>query len=281
MAFTDNLTTYVERVADEFRNVYQFLGIDPAALELGLTTTATDIVGAINELKANTDAAIGDVNSLTTTATDLSAAINELKEAIGTNAAAIAANVTAINAHGTAIADNDTAIASNASAIAANAASIATNASNIASNSSAISTANTNISAINAKIGNMVNLTTSATTLVAAINEVKGTADAAAANAADTTYVDNAIAQAIANLTDSAPGTLDTLNEIAAALGDDPNFATTITEQLALKASAADVYTKTDIGDITFNFVASFETRLYGGEAPLDPLVVDPLVIEG
>ena len=34
---------------------------------------------------------------------------------------------------------------------------------------------------------------------------------------------------AIDNLVDSAPGTLDTLNEIAAALNDDPNFYTTIT----------------------------------------------------
>lgn len=38
-----------------------------------------------------------------------------------------------------------------------------------------------------------------------------------------------AISTAIANLIDSAPGTLDTLNEIAAALNDDPSFATTIT----------------------------------------------------
>lgn len=37
-------------------------------------------------------------------------------------------------------------------------------------------------------------------------------------------------------LVDAAPGTLDTLNEIAAALGDDPNFATTITNQIAAKA---------------------------------------------
>lgn len=36
---------------------------------------------------------------------------------------------------------------------------------------------------------------------------------------------------------DSAPGTLDTLNELAAALGDDPNFATTIAAQIALKAN--------------------------------------------
>lgn len=39
----------------------------------------------------------------------------------------------------------------------------------------------------------------------------------------------------VAALVDSAPGTLDTLNELAAALGDDPNFATTITTALAGK----------------------------------------------
>ena len=40
----------------------------------------------------------------------------------------------------------------------------------------------------------------------------------------------------IASITDSAPATLDTLNELAAALGDDPNFATTVTNNLATKA---------------------------------------------
>ena len=39
----------------------------------------------------------------------------------------------------------------------------------------------------------------------------------------------------ISALVDSAPETLDTLNELAAALGDDPNFATTITTQLGNK----------------------------------------------
>ena len=37
-----------------------------------------------------------------------------------------------------------------------------------------------------------------------------------------------AVAQAIAAIVDSAPDTLNTLEELAAALGDDPNFATTI-----------------------------------------------------
>lgn len=41
----------------------------------------------------------------------------------------------------------------------------------------------------------------------------------------------------ISNLIDSAPSTLDTLNELAQALGDDPNFATTISNSLANKVS--------------------------------------------
>jgi hypothetical protein len=48
---------------------------------------------------------------------------------------------------------------------------------------------------------------------------------------ATTAYTDAAIAALIA----SAPGVLDTLDEIAAALGDDPNFAATMTAALAGK----------------------------------------------
>lgn len=50
------------------------------------------------------------------------------------------------------------------------------------------------------------------------------------------TYVDTAASTAVANLIDSAPSTLDTLNELAAALGDDPNFATTIASNISTKA---------------------------------------------
>lgn len=44
-------------------------------------------------------------------------------------------------------------------------------------------------------------------------------------------YVDDAIA----DLVDTAPTTLDTLNELAQALGEDANFATTVTNTLAEK----------------------------------------------
>jgi acetylglutamate kinase len=43
------------------------------------------------------------------------------------------------------------------------------------------------------------------------------------------------ISDAIDALVASAPGTLDTLNELAAALGDDPNFSTTVTNSIATK----------------------------------------------
>lgn len=52
-------------------------------------------------------------------------------------------------------------------------------------------------------------------------------------DAATKIYVDTSIS----NLVDTAPGTLDTLNELAAALGDDSNFATTITNSIATKVS--------------------------------------------
>lgn len=42
---------------------------------------------------------------------------------------------------------------------------------------------------------------------------------------------------AVSNLIDSAPATLDTLNELAAALGDDPNFATTVSNNIGTKVS--------------------------------------------
>jgi phage-related tail fiber protein len=55
------------------------------------------------------------------------------------------------------------------------------------------------------------------------------------------------IAQAeCARLVASAPETLDTLDEIAAALGDDPNFATTITNLIGTKADTATVNASLD-----------------------------------
>ncbi len=47
------------------------------------------------------------------------------------------------------------------------------------------------------------------------------------------------VSTAVSNLIDSSPGALDTLNELAAAIGDDANFSTTITNSIATKLPLA------------------------------------------
>lgn len=64
--------------------------------------------------------------------------------------------------------------------------------------------------------------------------------------AGSTTSVSSIATQVQASIVDSAPETLDTLNELAAALGDDPNFATTVTNQIAQKADKTTATTSAD-----------------------------------
>ena len=67
---------------------------------------------------------------------------------------------------------------------------------------------------------------------------------------ATTAFVQAAIDTDISALIDSAPGTLNTLDEIAAALNDDPSFTTTVNNAIALKAPIANpVFT----GNATFD----------------------------
>lgn len=59
---------------------------------------------------------------------------------------------------------------------------------------------------------------------------------------ADITYVDDAVAAVV----DAAPAALDTLNELAAALGDDENFATTVSTSIGTKLNSS-AYTAADV----------------------------------
>ena len=52
--------------------------------------------------------------------------------------------------------------------------------------------------------------------------------------------VSTTVNNAISNLISGAPEALDTLNELAAALGDDPNFATTISAEIGTKVDKVD-----------------------------------------
>lgn len=144
----------------------------------------------------------------------------------------------------------------------------------------------TEFKAVNGRVGSLAGLqTTTKTSLVAAINELK-TQIVEGGDGLTMAEVEARIQQIIG----SAPITLDTFQEIASALGNDPNFASTIMTALGnrvrfdatqsltaeqrnqvlanIGAAAAShnhdsqYYTKAEIGDVTTNFVAHFEAGL-------------------
>ena len=70
-------------------------------------------------------------------------------------------------------------------------------------------------------------------------------------------YTDARADARVALIVDAAPSTLDTLNELAAALGDDANFSTTVTNSIANKLPLAGGTMTGDI-DLGDNIKASF-----------------------
>jgi len=72
-------------------------------------------------------------------------------------------------------------------------------------------------------------------------------------------YVDTAVT----NLVASAPEALDTLNELAAALGDDANFATTVTNSIATKQDKIEGVSDTEIGYLD-GVTSAIQTQIDG-----------------
>ena len=78
----------------------------------------------------------------------------------------------------------------------------------------------------------------------------------------------------VAAITDSSPAALDTLNELAAALGDDANFSTTITNSISLKADSSSLSTVATSG--LFNDLTSRPTiTLAGSDLTYDGTTLD------
>ena len=129
----------------------------------------------------------------------------------------------------------DSDVTTNATNISSNTTSINTNSTNISSNTTSINTNSTNI-------GQRLQLAGGTMTG----NLILNGAPTGTNQAATKGYVDTEVA----GLVDSAPGTLDTLNELAAALGDDANFSTTVTNSIATKMPLAG---GTFTGNVTLN----------------------------
>ena len=86
-------------------------------------------------------------------------------------------------------------------------------------------------------------------------------------------YIDTKVAE----LVDTAPETLNTLNELAAALGDDPNFATTLAAQIGNKIDKVD-----GMGLSSNDYTIEDKNKLAGIEAEANKTIIDTtLTIEG
>jgi len=227
------------------------------------TRTGTEIKTVRTEVAATT----GNLASLSTTTKDnLVAAINEVLAAVGSGGSIDADSITDATTIGKALI--------RAADAAAARAAIGAGTSNLALGT----TAGT------AKAGDYqpaaANISDSTSTGRALLTAASATAARGTLDVYSEAEADAAITAAVNSLIDAAPGTLDTLNELAAALGNDPNFATTVSTALGNRvrvdtssqglnstqqgnartnigaASAADV------GDTSSDFVAVFESAL-------------------
>ena len=85
---------------------------------------------------------------------------------------------------------------------------------------------------------------------------------------ADITYVNEKVSALVAEELDSNPETLNTLRELSTALGNDENFATTVANQIGLKADEADLYAhinnKNNPHEVKIEQIEGLEERLKG-----------------
>ena len=200
-------------------------------------------------------------SALATTVTSLTSSINANTANIATNTADIATNTTAIATNATAITTGDASTLTTANAYTDTrevAITTAYTAAIASSTSSGTASANAYTdSEIATATTDITTAYTSADQIILATAKSYTDTREVAITSAYQTYADQAETDAkaytdteIANLVDSAPTTLDTLNELASALGDDANFSTTVTNSIATKLPLAG---GTLTGDLTLS----------------------------
>ena len=119
-------------------------------------------------------------------------------------------------------------------------------------------------SSVTTDTGKVATLTATNTTLTnVTITGATSVPTANAGNSSKAIANTEFVAESIVALVNSAPETLNTLNELATALGNDPNFATTVTNALAQKLNekeATDTFaTKTEVSNLQDSTVAKTE----------------------
>lgn len=233
---------------------------------MSLVTQVSDLATATGTAIKAERAKIGTLASLTTTEkSNLVAAINEVVAAVGSGGSIDADSISDATTIGKAlIRAVDAATAR--SAIGAGTSNLALGTTSSTAKAGDYQPAASNIS----------DSTSAGRALLTAANVA---AQRTALGVYSTSEVASEISDAVDALVGGAPGALDTLNELAAALGDDPSFATTISAALGnrLRVDAAQtlsgpqqaqgqanlsVYSRAELGDPTTDFVAVLTSAL-------------------
>ena len=84
----------------------------------------------------------------------------------------------------------------------------------------------------------------------------------------------------IANLVNTAPTVLDTLNELAAAINDDPEFANSVAGQISTAYSNAISYTDTEIINLNLGSISTQDANsvnITGGSITIDSLTASDI----
>ena len=226
-------------VADANSNLAALASGEVATNAANIATNASGISSNASAISANTANISANASAISTNASGITAnsnAITALTDGqVATNAAAIAALGTG------SVADVTSTATANANAITALQSDVAAATTARAGLSSSISTNTSAIAANSTGIDNLTDYVNSLNT--ARSNDISALANGAVA--------DNTAA--ITALTNGAPAVLNTLNELAAAIGDDANFSTTITNQISSVQSSVTALTNGAVATNTAN----------------------------
>lgn len=169
------------------------------SLASNITNLATRVATEVKSIRALVNGNAADLAALDTTAkSSLVAAVNELASSISSVASDLGSFESATSGELSTIGSTLTGLASDISALQTDLASID----------------------VSGQVQALISDTSTGTTTVWSSSKTS-----------------TEIASAVAGLVDGAPALLDTLNELAAAIGDDANFASTITTALGSKAA--------------------------------------------
>lgn len=244
MSLSTNVSNLATRIATEVKAIRTLVNGNVADLSSLDTTAKSNLVLAINELKAALDTAASDISALETADTNLAGDISDVDAKVG-----ILSLLTTTDKTNLVAAINELQYELDNLDVSGQVAAIIDDAQTTTTKTWSSSKISTEVASAESDAVTTANAYTDAL-----IND--GIPSTSKVWSSDKTYFE--INNAVSAIVDGAPALLDTLNELAAAINDDASFASTITTALATKADDADVVKLT--GDQTIAGIKTFSS---------------------